>query len=75
MVSKLTTEVNKTSVDDEMFMIVRKQLSSTNIRYKRIGVVGGLAILANIFDVNQSSLQDTNGADEMLESDFQEVWK
>lgn len=73
MISKLTTEANKSLIDDDIFMVVRKQLSSNNLKYKRLGVVGGLAMLSAIFEVQQSSLQDPNSGDGISETDFQQV--
>ncbi|KAJ0982639.1 hypothetical protein J5N97_010894 [Dioscorea zingiberensis] len=58
------------SIANELLMIVRKQLSSPDIKYKKMGIVGTLKIVSTLGDVNAtvnfSSSQKTN-CEEALE--------
>jgi Fanconi anemia group D2 protein len=50
MLSWLTSESpgNAGMIQDEMHIIIRKQLSSTNMKYKRIGIIGAVMIVKGL---------------------------
>ena len=61
MISKLTydTSAMENVSDDDMYVLLRKQLSHPVLKYKRIGVVGAMMITANIGKKRAESLDNT----------------
>eukprot|EP00111_Clytia_hemisphaerica_P006787 TCONS_00019611-protein len=51
-------------INDDLYMVIRKQLSSKDFKFKRIGVIGGMALLKNITRKNSNSVfLGDNGTD------------
>lgn len=48
MISKLTTSVNHEESNDDMVIVIQKQLSATILKQKRIGIIGAMMLLANM---------------------------
>uniref|UniRef100_J3MIN2 Fanconi anemia group D2 protein n=1 Tax=Oryza brachyantha TaxID=4533 RepID=J3MIN2_ORYBR len=58
------------SVANELIMVVRKQVSNPDMKYKRMGIIGALRIVSTISDVNASmncSSSQQSNYDEALE--------
>ena len=54
MISKLcfaTDETSHSVLNDDMYVIIRKQLSSIVLKYKRIGIIGSVMLIKHIANV------------------------
>jgi Fanconi anemia group D2 protein len=60
MLSWLTSESpgNAGMIQDEMHIIIRKQLSSTNMKYKRIGIIGAVMIVKGLAQLRRLALEN-----------------
>lgn len=63
IISRLVVESSKEDsqnsfINDDLYIVIRKQLSSRDFKFKRIGIVGGMSLLKNItqFSTNTSVL-------------------
>ncbi|KAL4577980.1 hypothetical protein LXL04_014095 [Taraxacum kok-saghyz] len=45
------------SISNELFMIVRKQVSNPEFKYKKMGLIGTLKILSHLGDTNEEALE------------------
>ena len=51
MIARLSFQVNNNGencVNDDVYMVIRKQLSSATLKYKRIGIIGAMMTIANM---------------------------
>lgn len=48
MTSKLTTSTNDEESNDDMVIVIQKQVSATVLKQKRIGIIGAMMLLANM---------------------------
>ncbi|XP_023735564.1 uncharacterized protein LOC111883471 [Lactuca sativa] len=59
--STRSTQSNKesfgSSIANELFMIVRKQVSNPEFKYKKMGLIGTLKILSHLGDTNEEALE------------------
>ena len=44
---------NNSFINDDFYMVIRKQLSSKDFKFKRIGLVGGMSLIKNITQNSQ----------------------
>ena len=60
IISRLVVESSKEDsqnsfINDDLYMVIRKQLSSRDFKFKRIGIVGGMSLLKNITQYSSST--------------------
>ena len=58
MVESSKEDSQNSFINDDLYIVIRKQLSSRDFKFKRIGIVGGMSLLKNItqFSTNTSVL-------------------
>lgn len=55
MVESSKEDSQSSFINDDLYMVIRKQLSSRDFKFKRIGIVGGMSLLKNITQYSNTS--------------------